>query len=109
MSWVCDLTHPSWVPYIFLILAFYGTLCMVESQLSIEQFALGVKFDDNRSIDIFLFGKNDYEGGELSERDFFNYVNNHIVRKYQLEGFTNYAGVMKRIVKKYSLLMSCHG
>ncbi|WP_312113205.1 VWA domain-containing protein [Brevibacillus reuszeri] len=63
--------------------------------------ALGVKFDDNRSIDIFLFGKNDYEVGELSERDFFNYVNNHIVRKYQLEGFTNYAGVIKRIAKKY--------
>ncbi|KMZ40835.1 MULTISPECIES: VWA domain-containing protein [Bacillales] len=63
--------------------------------------ALGVKFDDNRSIDIFLFGKNDYEVGELSETDFFNYVNNHIVKKYQLEGYTNYAGVMKRITKKY--------
>ncbi|TKI55452.1 VWA domain-containing protein [Brevibacillus antibioticus] len=63
--------------------------------------ALGVKFDDNRSIDIFLFGNNDYEVGELSERDFFNYVNDHIVRKYQLEGYTNYAGVMKRIAKKY--------
>ena len=63
--------------------------------------ALGVKFDDNRSIDIFLFGQKDYEVGELSERDFFDYVNNHIVRKYQLEGATNYAGVMKRIAKKY--------
>lgn len=63
--------------------------------------ALGVKFDDNRSIDIFLFGQKDYEVGELSERDFFNYVNNHIVRKYQLEAATNYAGVMKRIAKKY--------
>ncbi|MDR7318035.1 VWA domain-containing protein [Brevibacillus nitrificans] len=63
--------------------------------------ALGVKFDDNRSIDIFLFGQKDYEVGELSERDFFDYVNNKIVRKYQLEGFTNYAGVMKRIAKRY--------
>ncbi|ATF13482.1 hypothetical protein A616_16305 [Brevibacillus brevis X23] len=74
-----------------MIFAIYSTLCMVESQLSIEQLALGVKFDDNRSIDIFLFGKNDYEGGELSERDFFNFVNNHIVRKYQLEGMSCHA------------------
>ncbi len=37
MSWVCDFTHPSRVPYIFLILAFYGTICLVESQLYIEQ------------------------------------------------------------------------
>lgn len=64
--------------------------------------ALGVKFDDNKAIDIFLFGKNDYEVGELHESDFYKYVDNMILRKYNLEGSTNYAGVMQRIVDKYS-------
>lgn len=64
--------------------------------------ALGVKFDDNKAIDIFLFGVKGYEIGELHESKFYDYVNKEITRMYALEGGTNYAGVMKRIVKKYS-------
>lgn len=64
--------------------------------------ALGVKFDDNKAIDIFLFGQKDYEVGELEENDFYQYVDKHITRKYSLEGSTIYSGVMKRIIKKYS-------
>jgi hypothetical protein len=73
-----------------------------EVQRTVERLlALGVKFDDNGCIDIFLFGENDYEVGELSESEFYDYVNRQIIRKYELEGATNYAGVMKRIAKKY--------
>ncbi|MET3209664.1 UNVERIFIED_CONTAM: hypothetical protein ABIC26_002611 [Paenibacillus sp. PvR008] len=64
--------------------------------------ALGIKFDDNQAIDIFLFGSNNYDVGELKEEDFYQYVNNKIRPSYPLEGSTNYAGVMSRILKKYT-------
>lgn len=64
--------------------------------------ALGVKFDDNGAVDIFLFGKDDYEVGELSEQNFFEFVEREITSHYRLEGSTNYAGVLHRIVTKYT-------
>ncbi len=64
--------------------------------------ALGTHFDDNGTVDVFLFGKNDYEVGELSEENFHEFVEQNIREVYQLEGKTNYAGVIQRIVKKYS-------
>lgn len=67
-----------------------------------ELLALGVKFDDNQAIDIFLFGKHDYEVGELVESNFYGYVDNKIVKSYPLEAETRYAGVINRIVKKYT-------
>lgn len=62
--------------------------------------ALAVNFDDNESIDIFLFGTNDYEVGELHKSNFYGFVDREIYQKYKLEG-TNYAGVMQRILNKY--------
>lgn len=64
--------------------------------------ALGVKFDDNGAVDIFLFGKDDYEVGELSEKNFFEFVEREITSRYRLEGSTNYAGVISRILTKYT-------
>ncbi|MEK5036232.1 VWA domain-containing protein [Paenibacillus sp. FSL R7-0302] len=64
--------------------------------------ALGIKFDDNQAIDVFLFGVNDYEVGELTEDRFYEYVSREITSKYRLEGSTNYAGVMQRIMDKYT-------
>lgn len=64
--------------------------------------ALGIKFDDNQAIDIFLFGVKDYHVGELKESGFYQYVKNEISNKYRLEGGTNYAGVMERIVNHYT-------
>lgn len=64
--------------------------------------ALAMKFDDNGAIDVFLFGVNDYECGELNEAGFFGYVDREIVAKRKLENGTKYAGVMKRILDKYS-------
>ena len=63
--------------------------------------ALGVKFDDNGEIDIFLFGQYDYELGSIGENSFYEFVNREIVSKRKLEYETNYAGVMGRIVNKY--------
>jgi hypothetical protein len=64
--------------------------------------ALGVKFDDNGAVDIFLFGNKDYDVGELSEENFYGFVEQEIVSQYRLEGKTNYAGVINRIVEKYT-------
>jgi len=64
--------------------------------------ALGVQFDDNGAVDIFLFGNNDYEVGELSESNFYDFVEREIMNTYRLEGKTNYAGVIRRIVEKYT-------
>lgn len=63
--------------------------------------ALGIKFDDDQAIDIFLFGVNDYYVGELKESEFYQYVQGKITNTYRLEGGTNYAGVMKRIIAHY--------
>jgi hypothetical protein len=64
--------------------------------------ALGVKFDDNGAVDIFLFGNKDYDVGELSEENFYGFVEQEITSQYRLEGKTNYAGVINRIVEKYT-------
>lgn len=64
--------------------------------------ALGIKFDDDQAIDIFLFGLNDHYVGELKENDFYQYVQNKVTSKYRLENGTNYAGVMQRIVNHYT-------
>lgn len=63
--------------------------------------ALGIKFDDDQAIDIFLFGVNDHYAGELKESEFYQYVQNKITSQYRLEYGTNYAGVMQRIMKHY--------
>lgn len=62
--------------------------------------ALGVKFDDNKAIDIYTFGVKSHDLGELHENDFYQYISRNI-RERDLEGGTNYAGVMKRVVDKY--------
>ena len=64
--------------------------------------ALGVKFDDNGAVDIFLFGEKDHSIGELTEQNFFGFVDEQIVSKYRFESDTKYAGVVNQIVKKYT-------
>ena len=64
--------------------------------------ALGMRFDDDASVDVFLFGNHDYEVGELREDNFEGFVEREITGKYRLEGKTNYAGVITRIIKKYT-------
>jgi hypothetical protein len=63
--------------------------------------ALGARFDDNNAIDMFAFGKNAHDLGELPESNFTGYVEREITNKYRLEGGTNYAPIMEMIVNKY--------
>ncbi|MED3552798.1 VWA domain-containing protein [Cytobacillus praedii] len=62
--------------------------------------ALGTRFDDDGSIDIFLFGANGHEAGELTIDNFNGFVN-QLIRQYPLEGSTYYGKVMKIIRQHY--------
>lgn len=62
--------------------------------------ALGCRFDDNASVDIFLFGINSYNAGEMSIDNFPNFIN-HILKRYPLEGGTYYGRVMQEIRNFY--------
>lgn len=62
--------------------------------------ALGCRFDDNGSIDIFLFGENAHQVGEMTLANFQNFIPN-VQQKYPLEGGTYYGKVMKKIRSFY--------
>jgi hypothetical protein len=62
--------------------------------------ALASQFDDDGSIEVFLFSHEDHEIGCIDENNFYDYIDKEIYQKYKF-GRTEYAGVMKRIVHKY--------
>lgn len=62
--------------------------------------ALGTRFDDDGSIDIFLFGEFAYGAGELTVDNFDGFVN-RMIRRYPLEGATYYADVMNMVREHY--------
>lgn len=62
--------------------------------------ALGTRFDDDGSIDIFLFGEYAHEAGELTIDNFNGFVN-RMIQRYPLEGATYYADVMNMIREHY--------
>ena len=62
--------------------------------------ALGCRFDDNAAIDIFLFGVNPHNPGEMSIDNFSNFIH-YILQQYPLEGGTYYGKVMKEIRNFY--------
>ena len=62
--------------------------------------ALGCRFDDNAAIEIFLFGVNPHNPGEMSIDNFSNFID-HILQQYPLEGGTYYGKVMKDIRNFY--------
>ena len=71
----------------------------------IQQFAekilaLGCRFDDDGSIDIFLFGANAHNAGQMTLDNFKNFIPN-ILKQYSLEGGTYYGKVMKTIRNFY--------
>ncbi|MBF0101652.1 MAG: VWA domain-containing protein [Desulfobacterales bacterium] len=63
--------------------------------------ALALNFDDDGSIDIFLFGTNAYSLPSVTINDFDNYVQNIILTKYKINEATNYAPPLKLIYDKY--------
>lgn len=62
--------------------------------------ALGCRFDDDGSIDIFLFGANAHNPGEMTVDNFPNFIHT-ILHQYPLEGWTYYGKVMKEIRNFY--------
>ncbi|NES68670.1 MAG: VWA domain-containing protein [Okeania sp. SIO2D1] len=62
--------------------------------------ALGCRFDDNGSIDIFLFGQNPHQVGEMTFGNFHNFIPN-IEEEYPLETGTYYGKAMKMIRNFY--------
>ncbi len=69
-------------------------------RLAEKVLALGCRFDDNASLDIFLFGINSYNAGEMSIDNFPNFIH-HILKRYPLEGGTYYGRVMQEIRNFY--------
>lgn len=62
--------------------------------------ALGTRFDDDGSIDIFLFGQYAHDAGELTIDNFDGFVN-RMIHRYPLEGATYYSDVMKMVREHY--------
>ncbi|NEO52730.1 MAG: VWA domain-containing protein [Okeania sp. SIO3B5] len=62
--------------------------------------ALGCRFDDNGSIDIFLFGQNPHQVGEMTLGNFQDFIPN-IEQEHPLETGTYYGKVMKMIRNFY--------
>ena len=69
-------------------------------RLAEKVLALGCRFDDNGSIDIFLFGQNPHQVGEMTLVNFQNFIP-QIQKRYPLEGGTYYGKVMKMIRSFY--------
>ncbi|NJL65744.1 MAG: stress protein [Microcoleus sp. SM1_3_4] len=69
--------------------------------------ALGCRFDDNGSIDIFLFGIHPHNVGEMTIDNFSNFIHS-ILKQYPLEGGTYYGKVMAAI-RKFYFSDSCGG
>lgn len=58
--------------------------------------ALGSRFDDDGAIDIFLFGANAHQPGDMNLTNFQNFIAT-IQQRYPLEGNTLYGKAMKMI------------
>ncbi|HXG68759.1 MAG TPA: VWA domain-containing protein [Blastocatellia bacterium] len=62
--------------------------------------ALGTRFDDDGSIDIFLFGSGAHQAGEMTIANFSGFIA-QIQRQYPLEGGTNYGKAIRMIRQFY--------
>nr|WP_037609018.1 VWA domain-containing protein [Streptacidiphilus rugosus] len=62
--------------------------------------ALGLRFDDNGEVDVFLFGNKGHSAGSVGARSYSGWVG-QLLSQYPLEGGTDYAGAMKLIRKQY--------
>jgi stress response protein SCP2 len=62
--------------------------------------ALGLRFDDNEMVDVFLFGANAHEVGELGMHNFAAFLDSAL-RQHPLEGGTYYGKAIKLIRQNY--------
>ncbi|MFN8508962.1 MAG: VWA domain-containing protein [Deinococcaceae bacterium] len=70
-------------------------------RLAEKVLALGTRFDDDFSIDIFLFGQNAHEAGSMSPDNFHNFIV-QMLERYPLEGGTHYGKAMDKIRRFYN-------
>lgn len=88
-----------------LCLDISGSMSSLYRSGKIQEFAerilaLGTRFDDDGAIDIFLFGMNSHDAGELTIDNFNGFVN-RLIKQYPLEGSTYYGKAMKTIREHY--------
>ena len=69
-------------------------------RLAEKVLALGTRFDDNGAIDIFLFGQHAHEAGDMDIGNFARFVG-EVLRRYPLEGATNYGAAMALMRQHY--------
>lgn len=66
---------------------------------------LGVQFDDNAAIDLFLFSSSGYgihDLGEVTPENFANYVPEVVLKQKNLWGGTDYAPIIEYVTQKYT-------
>ncbi len=62
--------------------------------------SLGLRFDDNGEVDVFLFGQNGHEAGTLNLKQYQGWTN-QMLQRYPLEGGTDYAAAMRLLRENY--------
>lgn len=62
--------------------------------------ALGLRFDDDGEVDVFLFGAKGYSVGTMNLNNFVGYTD-ALMRKHRLEGYTYYGKAMKLVREHY--------
>ncbi|WP_436788831.1 VWA domain-containing protein [Yinghuangia sp. YIM S10712] len=62
--------------------------------------SLGLRFDDNGEVDVFLFGQHGHEAGTLNIRQYQGWTN-QMLQRYPLEGGTDYAAAMRLVRENY--------
>lgn len=74
----------------------------VVQELTDRLLGIGINLDDDQSIEVYAFGEGDYEIGTADFSNHQGFINDVLLKQVRLEGDTRYAGVMKRIINKYS-------
>ncbi len=98
-----NLTHHR--AKVALCLDISGSMSSLYSSGKIQQFAerilaLGCQFDDDGAINIFLFGANSHEAGDMNLKNFQNFISS-LQQRYPLEGGTYYGKAIKTIRNFY--------
>ncbi|MHA6758813.1 VWA domain-containing protein [Streptacidiphilus sp. PAMC 29251] len=62
--------------------------------------ALGLRFDDNAEVDVFLFGRDGHEAGSVGLTSYQGWTD-QMLQRWRLEGGTDYAAAMHLIRKQY--------
>lgn len=64
--------------------------------------AVGIKFDDNREMDMKMFSGSSYDLPEMTEENFSDYIEENIIKSNKnIWGITNYAPPIRQFVKDW--------